>query len=238
MPSSDGPLLEAFDLHRTYGAVRVLCGVGVRLAAGETLAVVGPNGAGKTTLLRVLAGLTRPARGEVRVLGRPLHRGNHDARRSIGFLPHQSLLYDDLTVEENVVFAARLFGLPDPRRAARRILQELDLASRSRDRPRQLSRGLLQRAALARALVHAPSVLLLDEPFTGLDADGADRLGTVLRDRLAAGAAAVLVTHQLAEAWDLATCVGVLVAGRWALEGPREGALADFTPRWAAALHG
>ena len=238
MPSSDGALLEAFDLHRAYGPARVLRGVGVRLAAGEALAVVGPNGAGKTTLLRVLAGLVRPGRGEVRVLGRPLHRGDHDARRPVGFLPHQSLLYDDLTVRENVVFAARLFGLSDPAGAARRVLDELDLAARAGDRPRNLSRGLLQRAALARALVHTPRLILLDEPFTALDTAGAERLRALLQARLVAGAGIILVTHQLSETWDLATRVGVLSAGRWALEGPREGALADFAPRWEAAVNG
>jgi len=238
MPSSDGALLEAFDLHRAYGAARALRGVDLRLAAGEALTVVGPNGAGKTTLLRVLAGLVRPSRGEVRILGRPLHRSDHDARRPIGFLPHQSLLYDDLTVQENVVFAARLFGVSDPAAAARRVLDELELSARAADRPRSLSRGLLQRAALARALVHAPSVILLDEPFTALDTAGAERLRGLLQARRSAGAALVLVTHQLFETWDLATRVGVLAGGRWALESPREGALADFAPRWEAAVSG
>jgi len=238
MPSSDGTLLEASDLHRAYGAARALRGVALRLDPGEALAVVGPNGAGKTTLLRVLAGLVRPARGEVRVLGRGLHRGDPDARRPIGFLPHQSLLYDDLTVRENVLCAARLFGLHDPAGAARRVLEEVDLWDRAGHRPRSLSRGLLQRAALARALVHRPRLLLLDEPFTALDAAGAERLRDLLRVRLADGAAVVLVTHQLSETWELATRVGVLAEGRWALESPRVGALADFGPRWAAAVHG
>jgi heme exporter protein A len=238
MPSSDGALLEASDLHRAYGAARILRGVNLRLASGEALAVVGPNGAGKTTLLRVLAGLVRAARGEVRVLGRRLERGDPDARRPIGFLSHQSLLYDDLTVRENVTFSARLFGLPDPAEAARRVLDEVELGARAGDRPRHLSRGLLQRAALARALVHGPRVLLLDEPFTALDSAGAERLRSVLHARLAAGAAIVLVTHQLSETWDLATRVGVLAGGGWALEAPRQGALADFTPRWEAAVNG
>ncbi len=238
MPSSDGTLLEALDLHRAYGAARALSGVGLRLDPGDALAVVGPNGAGKTTLLRVLAGLVRPASGEVRVLGRPAHRGDGDVRRAIGFLPHQSLLYDDLTVGENVLFTARLFGMRDAAGAARRVLEEVDVWARAGDRPRSLSRGLLQRAAIARALVHGPRVILLDEPFTSLDGAGAERLGTVLRARLAAGAAMVLVTHQLSETWDLATRVGVLAGGRWALEAPREGALADFAPRWAAAVNG
>jgi heme ABC exporter ATP-binding subunit CcmA len=238
MPSSDGAVLDATDLYRDYGNARVLRGVDVHLAAGEALAVVGPNGAGKTTLLRVLAGLVRPSRGEVRVLGRRLQRGEPDARRPIGFLPHQSLLYDDLTVRENVVFTARLFGLSDPAKAARRVLEECELWSRSGERPRSLSRGLLQRAALARALVHDPRVLLLDEPFTALDAPGADRLRALLQARLAAGAGIIIVTHQLSETWDLATRVAVLASGRWALEAPRQGTLAEFMPRWQVASRG
>ncbi len=238
MPSSDGTLLEASDLHRAYGPARVLRGIDLRLGPGGALAVVGPNGAGKTTLLRVLAGLVRPARGEVRVLGRRLERGDPDGRRPIGFVAHQSVLYDDLTVRENLLFAARLYGLADPAEAVRQVVDELELADRAGDQPRNLSRGLLQRAALARALVHGPRVLLLDEPFTALDAAGADRLRGVLRARLAAGAAVVLVTQQLSETWELATRVGVLAGGRWVLEAPREGALADFAPRWGAAVHG
>ena len=238
MPSSDGTLLDASELHRTYGAARVLRGVSLRLAPGDALAIVGPNGAGKTTLLRLLAGLARPSSGEVRVLGRTLGRDDPTARRPIGFLPHQSMLYDDLTVRENLLFVARLFGVAEPAAAVRRAIDEVEIAGRADDRPRSLSRGLLQRAALARALVHGPQVLLLDEPFTALDAPGADRLRAVLQRRLAGGAAVVLVTHHLSETWDIATRVGVLAAGRWALEAPREGALADFAPRWEAALHG
>jgi heme exporter protein A len=238
MPSSEGPLLDASNLHRSYGRVRVLRGVDIRLTSGDALAVVGPNGAGKTTLLRVLAGLVRPSDGVVRVAGRTLQPGNPDARRPIGFLSHQSLLYDDLTVQENLIFTARLFGLRDPAAAARRVLEECEMGSRSGERPRSLSRGLLQRAALARALVHDPRVLLLDEPFTALDAAGADRLRGVLQARLSAGVAMVIVTHQLGEAWELATRVGVLANGRWALESSREGSLAEFVPRWQAASSG
>jgi heme exporter protein A len=238
MPSSDGALLEGSDLHRAYGPARVLRGVHLRLAAGDALAVVGPNGAGKTTLLRILAGLVRPTAGEVRVLGRRLDRGDPDARRPIGFVPHQSMLYDDLTVRENLLFTARLFGLPHSADAVRRTLDELELTDRAGDRPRSLSRGLLQRAALARALLHDPRILLLDEPFTALDAAGAGRLRALLQRRLAAGTGLVLVTHHLSETWDIATRVGVLAGGRWALEAPREGALEDFAPRWEAAVNG
>ena len=160
--------LAARGLRRSFGRVTVLRDIDLILAPGEALAVAGPNGAGKTTLLRLLAGLLRPSAGEIVIHGRSL-RGDHAARRSVGFLSHQSLLYDDLTVLENLAFAARLYGLERPVDAARAALDAAGLAARVGDSPARLSRGLLQRAALARALLHRPRVLLLDEPFTALD---------------------------------------------------------------------
>ncbi len=234
MPSFDGPILDAVGLQRSFGALRVLRGVDVRVHAGEALVIAGPNGAGKTTLLRVLAGLARPSAGQVRVLGVPLGPSAPDARRPIGFVSHLSMLYDDLTVYENVVLAARLYGSRDPGAAARRALEAVGLADRGDEQPRRLSRGLLQRASIARALVHEPRLLLLDEPFTGLDAPAAERLRALLRQRLSAGLALVLVTHHLAEAWELASRVAVLAGGRWALEEPRVGELALFLPRYHA----
>jgi heme exporter protein A len=144
------------------------------------------------------------------------------------------MLYDDLTVYENVVLAARLYGVPEPGAAGRRALEAVGLADRSGDRPRRLSRGLLQRASIARALVHEPNMLLLDEPFTGLDAPAAERLRALLKRRLSAGLALVLVTHHLGEAWELASRVAVLAGGRWALEELRAGDLAEFLPRYHA----
>jgi heme ABC exporter ATP-binding subunit CcmA len=238
MPSADGTLLTAVGLERSFGPVRVLQGIDLRIGEGEALVVVGPNGAGKTTLLRVLAGLARPNAGEVRVLGRRLERSAPDARRPIGLVSHQSLLYDDLTILENVALAARLYGVPDPRSAARRALDAVGLADRAQDRPRRLSRGLLQRASIARALVHEPRLLLLDEPFTGLDAPAAERLRALLGERLSAGLGLILVTHHLDEAWELATRVAVLTAGRWMLEEPRAGALAEFLVRYRGLMHG
>jgi heme exporter protein A len=232
MPSYDGPLLEATGLHRSFGAARILRGVDLRLQPGEALAVVGPNGAGKTTLLRLLAGIMRPTQGEVRVLGRVLTSSAPETRRPLGLLSHQSLLYDDLTILENLIFAARLYGLADPAGAALAALDDVDLARRAHDQPRRLSRGLLQRAAIARALLHKPRVLLLDEPFTALDATAAERLRVLLRGRLAQGLAMVLVTHHLTEAWELASRVAVLAGGRWALDEPRAGDLAAFLPRY------
>jgi heme exporter protein A len=237
MPSHDGvPLLEARGLQRSFGRVRVLRGIDLSLRPGEALAVVGPNGAGKTTLLRLLAGLMRPTAGEVRVMGEPLTRGADRIRRAIGLLSHQSFLYDDLTLLENLAFAARLYGLERPRALAAAALEQAGLGGRVNELPRRLSRGLLQRAAIARALLHDPQVLLLDEPFTGLDAGAADRLRADLRTRLSQDLGVVLVTHHLAEAWDLATRVAVLVDGGWAAEEQRSGTLEAFLPRYLGLI--
>jgi heme exporter protein A len=236
MPSSDdaedAALLEARGLRRSFGGLRVLRGVDLSVRAGEVVVVAGPNGAGKTTLLRLLAGLMRPDAGEVRVLGRPVRSNGEAARRPIGFLSHQSLLYDDLTLAQNLTFAAQLYALPRPADVARAALESAGLASRANDSPRRLSRGLTQRAAIARALLHQPRVLLLDEPFTALDAAAADRLRAELARRLAGGLAMVLVTHRLGEVWELATRVAVLAEGRWACDEPRGGTLEGFLPRY------
>jgi heme ABC exporter ATP-binding subunit CcmA len=233
MPSRDGePLLAARGLRRSFGRVRVLHDISLSLAAGEVLAVAGPNGAGKSTLLRVLAGLMRPTAGEVRVLGRPLTADAAESRRAIGLLSHQTLLYDDLTLLENLTFTARLYGLTDPGAAARGALEAAGLASRAGDSPRQLSRGLLQRAAIARAVLHAPRLLLLDEPFTSLDAASAERLRAALAVRRDEGLGLLIVTHHLGEVWELATRVAVLVEGRWVCDEPRAGPLSGFLPRY------
>jgi heme ABC exporter ATP-binding subunit CcmA len=237
MPSSDGGILAAVSLERSFGHVRVLRGIDLEVRRGDVLVVVGPNGAGKTTLLRVLAGLARPSAGEVRVLGRKLERTAPEARRPIGFVSHQSLLYDDLTLAENVAFAARLYGMARPRAAAMHALQSVELAERAHQRPRELSRGLLQRAAVARALVHDPLLLLLDEPFTGLDVPAAERLRELLVERQRRGLGLLLVTHHLEEAWDLATRVAVLSGGRWLLEEGRVGPLVEFLPRYRALVN-
>jgi heme exporter protein A len=233
MPSSDGArLLEARGLCRSYGRRRVLRDLDLAVEAGEALAIAGPNGAGKTTLLRVLAGLTRPERGEVRLEGRALGRGAPEVRRAVGLVSHQTLLYDDLTLHENLTFAARLYGLPQPAATARSALDAAGLGARADDSPRRLSRGLAQRAAIARALLHRPRLLLLDEPFTALDAAASEGLRAELRTRRDQGLGIVLVTHQLGEAWEAATRIAVLVNGRWACDEALAGPVEAFLPRY------
>jgi heme exporter protein A len=190
-------------------------GVTLSLDRGDCLALFGPNGAGKTTLLRLLAGLLRPTAGGARINGAVL-RAEPAARRRVGLLTHQSMLYPALTARENVEFAARLYGLAQPAAAAERALERMRVADRADVPVRALSRGLQQRVSIARAVVHAPGVLLLDEPYTGLDAAGAAALTGMLRELRVAGAALVLVTHNLAEGLAIASHAAIMLAGRFA----------------------
>ena len=212
-PERQPVLLQATGLRRSFGERVVLDGVDLSVGEGETIAVTGPNGVGKTTLLRILAGLLRPSAGSVLLDGRPVRTADPQSRAAIGLLSHRAMLYDDLTLQENLEFVARLHGLRDPRRVAREALEQVELLARAGDSPRTLSRGLIQRAALARALLHAPRLLLLDEPFTGLDSAAAGRLTSLLAARRPAGLGTIIVTHQVNEARDVASRVLALQAG-------------------------
>ena len=207
------------------------------MSPGECHLIVGPNGAGKTTLLRILAGLARPSGGGVTLRGTAPGR-EPASRRAIGLLSHQSHLYDDLSAAENLAFAARLYGVSDPEGTARGRLAALGLAERADEPVRRLSRGLLQRVAIARALLHEPTLLLLDEPFTGLDPHATSQVTTMLRAELLRGAAVVLVSHEVREAWPLATHAHALIQGAWALSGPVAGPVEQFLARYREAMDG
>lgn len=207
-------VIEARNLHRSFARQRAVDGVSFALREGEALAVFGPNGAGKTTLLRLLAGLLRATNGEALVGGMTV-AGSAAARARIGIISHESMLYHALTARENVELAARLYGVSDPAAAAVRALEQLRVADRASSPVRLLSRGLRQRVSIARALVHEPQVMLLDEPFTGLDEAGASALGEALRAVRASGAALVLVTHNIAEGLTLATRAAVMHRGKF-----------------------
>jgi heme exporter protein A len=218
---ADPPALEARALEKWYGAQPAVLGIDFAMAAGEFLTVFGPNGAGKTTLLRMLCGAARPTGGEVRLGGTSLHGAGDGWRGRIGVLSHQTFLYGNLSARENLDFYARLYGLDERRARVDRALEEVGLADRGDDRVRGFSRGMQQRLALARTLLHEPELVLLDEPYTGLDPHAAAMLRRVL-ERLRDGRrTVVLVTHNLAQGLELATRVVVQVAGRWVSDEPR-----------------
>ena len=214
------PLVEASGLTRAFGARRAVDAVTLAIEAGECLALFGPNGAGKTTLLRLLAGLLRPTAGSARVDGVPL-AGGARARAAVGLISHQTMLYPALTALENVVFSARLHGVPDAGAAALAALERTGIAERAHTPVRALSRGMQQRVTVARALVHEPRVLLLDEPFTGLDDAGSTALTRALAELAREGAALLLVTHDVREGLALATHVAVMRRGTLVLHEPR-----------------
>ncbi len=190
--------VECSGLEKRYGRVRALAGVALAVPRGALLLVAGPNGAGKTTLLRILAGLTRPTRGELRLFGEDaLGSGRAALRGRVAYVGQESALYGELAVEENLAFAARLCGAPPARVAA--LLDELDLAAVARRRVRELSLGYRRRAGLARALLAQPDLLLLDEPWNGLDTDAAARLTRRLEQSRAAGATALVAAHDPGE---------------------------------------
>src|SRR3954470_13864540 len=208
------PVVHAEGLVRTFGGRRAVDEVSFTLHERDCLALFGPNGAGKTTLLRLLAGLLAPGHGTVLINGAPLKSGAA-ARSQVGLVSHASMLYGTLTARENVEFAARLHGVPDPSAAALRALTTMRVADRADSPVRALSRGLQQRVSIARAIVHGPRVLLLDEPYTGLDAAGAAALTATLDELRRAGAALLLVTHNVSEGLALATHAAIMCAGRF-----------------------
>ena len=233
MPSPEAPLLEARGLAHRFGRTAVLAGVDLTLRAGEVLLILGANGAGKSTLLRALAGLARPDAGTVRVGGVAVR----EARARIGYLAHDTLLYDDLTVHENLVFTARLHGGIDDAELEGAI-ERVGLVVQRDRLVRHLSRGQRQRAALARALLHRPDLLLFDEPYTGLDAESVAALTATLRAGAAEGRTVVIVGHHPEEGWEAVTRLGVLARGRWAHEGARPPAPGDARRIYLEALRG
>jgi len=201
-----------------YGDFPALRQIHLDVKGGSCLALIGRNGAGKTTLLRIVAGFSRPGKGQVRILGGlPRETGT---RRNVGFIGHGIAVYDELSALENLVLYARLYSLSDPRSAAMKWLEETGLEGVRDGLVREFSRGMRQRLALARAFLHNPSVLLLDEPFTALDDRAIAVLQRLLREALAQGKTVVMSTHQLREALELASHVALLNRGRVAFDGP------------------
>lgn len=202
------PVLRAQALEKRFGAVVALRGVDLELESGGSLAILGPNGAGKTTLLKLLAGLAHPTAGRIEIAG----TGTPRAR--VGFLGHATLLYPELTARENLVFSGRLYGLADAGARADLLLEEEGLSEVAHRRAGGFSRGMSQRLSIARARVHDPELLLLDEPFTGLDRPSAERLTVRLRALQAGGHSLVFVSHDVSQAAALADQALILVRGR------------------------
>ena len=233
------PAIVAHGLGRRFAGITALTAVDVTVQPGESIALFGPNGAGKTTLLRLLATLLRPTAGTLALFGEPVGTGAMSARRRTGVLSHRSFLYPDLTPTENLEFYARMYGVPDPATRVRTLLETVGLRGWAHRPVRTLSRGLEQRCGVARALFHDPELLLLDEPFAGLDVDAAAMLGGQLAAVRARGATVLMATHDVARAPELATRALGLRRGELVWDGPLAGATGPaFAARYHALTHG
>lgn len=207
-------MIDIQGVVKSYGAQTVLRGVNLHVPDGMFMTLVGGNGAGKTTLLRIVAGLLQPTAGSVLVGGWPLATHAEKVRQHIGLVSHQSMLYGDLSAAENLLFFARLYGLKNPTERVTAVLKLVGLWARQRDAVRTFSRGMVQRLTIARATLHEPEVLLLDEPYTGLDQEASQLLDDLLLRERANGRTILLITHDLSHGLALSHRVAILHAGQ------------------------
>jgi len=206
-------MITVKKLVKRFGLKTVLRGLDFVVQEGEFVALLGSNGAGKTTFLRILASLSRPTLGEVRIAGYLLPVQAAAVRRKLGVVSHLPLLYGDLTAEENMRFFGRIYGVAEMSQRIDEVLELVGLTSRRHDLVRTFSRGMQQRLAIGRAILHDPDVLLFDEPHTGLDQDACDMLDRLLRKVAGQGRTVVMTSHDLARVEDLASRFDVLSRG-------------------------
>jgi heme exporter protein A len=207
------PMITVHKLVKRFGLKTILRGMDFSVEPGEFVALLGPNGAGKTTFLRILSSLSRPSIGLVSIAGFSLPNQAAAVRRRLGVVSHLPLLYGDLTAEENLHFYARMYNITSAEKRISDVLEMVGLASRRKDLVRTFSRGMQQRLAIGRAVLHDPEVMLFDEPHTGLDQDACLMLDTVLREVAARGRTVVMTSHDLARVADLASRFDVLSRG-------------------------
>lgn len=208
------PIIEISNLKKSYTFKPVLRRVDLVIPRGQRVAVLGSNGAGKTTLLRILAGLDKPTSGTVMVAGVDVAHDSRRVRQLIGFVAHQPYLYEELTALENLLFFGRMYNVAQARERAVELLQRVGLERRARERVSALSRGQVQRLAWARALLHNPSLLLLDEPETGLDQDGMLLIDALLAEHYTHGGSVLFTTHNLERSLHMSEQILVLNGGR------------------------
>ena len=208
--------IEVRHLRKAFGTLKAVDGIDFELKQGEFLTVFGPNGAGKTTLIKILAGLTQPSSGTAKVAGFDIAEGHPEMRKEIGIISHATALYADLTPLENLIFFARMHGLKQPEDRALKVIDEVGLSPRRNDRVRTFSRGMLQRLSIARAVLHDPAILFLDEPFTGLDLHATNVLKEHLQRLHDRHRTILMTTHDISCGLEMCDKVALQVQGKFA----------------------
>ena len=213
MTHTDTPALEVEGLTRIFGPRKALDRVDFALPVGAFLSIFGPNGAGKTTLLRTLTTLQSPSSGSAKVLGLDVVKDAVELRGRIGLISHNALLYPDLSAEENLLFFSEMYGVEDPATRVKELLESVELLHRRFDLVRTFSRGMLQRLSIARALLHRPDVLFLDEPYSGLDPHAMDILDNLIA-QIRGQHTFVMVSHDIGKGLELCSHALILAKGR------------------------
>lgn len=215
-------MIRIHKLVKRFGSKTVLRGIDFEVLQGEFVALLGPNGAGKTTFLRILASLSRPTLGAVQIAGYFLPDQAAAVRARLGVVTHMPLLYGDLTAEENLRFYGRMYGVMELNTRIDEVLEVVGLAVRRHDLVRTFSRGMQQRLAIGRAILHDPDIMLFDEPHTGLDQDACDMLDGLLQNVAGRGRTVIITSHDLARVENLATRFDVLSRGVIAASSRRD----------------
>ncbi|MFC1925555.1 heme ABC exporter ATP-binding protein CcmA [Chloroflexota bacterium] len=207
---------------RRFGRKPVLRGIDLEVNEGEFLSIFGPNGAGKTTLIKVMATLLKPSAGTVHVAGLDLRENPIEIRRRIGVVSHQTFLYDELTAYENLKYYGKMYDVPHLKEQIHELISRVGLESRLHDRVRTLSRGMQQRLSIARAMIHNPPIILLDEPETGLDQYAGEMLLEVLAAQNPVKRTVVMTTHNLERGLEMGSHIAILAKGKIAYEESKQ----------------
>lgn len=216
-------IVEVTGIEKSFGNTLALAGIDLRVEKGEFLTIIGPNGAGKTTLLKILSTLMKPTSGEGKIVGFDLKQEEDNLRREIGMLSHYTFLYENLTAYENLKFYGRLYQVKNIEKEIKRVIEEVGLENRLHDTVRTLSRGMKQRLSIARSIIHNPSLLLLDEPYTGLDRWSEKKLNDILKRFHSRGKTIIMTTHNLSFSLELGDRVIILSSGKIVHEQPVAG---------------
>ncbi|MEH7120538.1 ABC transporter ATP-binding protein [Neobacillus vireti] len=207
-------MIELKKLTKQADNKLILRGVDLSIKKGETIAILGPNGAGKSTLLKVLATLIKPTSGHVLINGLELRKNQIEIKKLLGYLPHSSLLYDHYSPLENLVFFGNIYGVQDVEQKARKLVKDVELSFFLNEPVKNFSRGMIQRIAIARAIIHDPEILLLDEPHTGLDQGAISILNNVILSMKDKGTTTLMVTHDFKQAAEICDRVIIVKNGK------------------------
>lgn len=222
-PNNSDYDVAARGVTKTFGSFDALSGIDLNIKKGEFVTLFGPNGAGKTTLIKLLSTLTKPTSGSLRVAGYDTSKEAGKVRASVGVISHDPYLYENLSAYENIKFFGEMYGVPDTATRAKELIELVGLGSRLHDLVRAFSRGMKQRLSVARSIVHDPSVLLLDEPYTGLDQKGARIFTDTLKWLKSHERTILMTTHNIDEGLQLSDRVGIIMSGKIVYEGSASG---------------